>query len=309
MTEFDPTTFTTLQRAGERKLITDSLFNPVVDALNRGHPTAQHGVPRFFLGQPVAYKLRGWKTPSTLGGAYYWASKLSVGNQIIDATQDARLIAANGFTGYDYNAPPDLIILNPSDIIVFTGHDPDAGSGESIDMTQYRCGHSLGWGPDSESGLPDMDVEGNIGTAYLIGQAIVEGQLYDVAMAQRDDRQFVVKVIGKQMTVDEEEVTLGSYKYAAKMVTRHGRKTSIVATAATGLTLEQFGTLSDEPDCIFYSMDDLNSEMENTLDPSDENFQPLAVGYLADFVGEQKIPAIAGWSITSLECGSEGSGG
>lgn len=317
----------TLPRDPDGVAITSRTSNRIIDALQRYMPNPQGshlGGP--FLGQPVMYKLRGWKKPVELAGAWYWASKVQVGKSLLDPTKDVRLVfdwdvEAGDIEGYPdlTYREPNLIIINPSDIVVYTSIEYD-DEGNQVDPQPIpgrfyatRSGHSMGIG-DEDSGLPTAVAEFNI--AYLIGQATVEGKIYDVAMAPRDDRWFVVKIAGKTETIASEEVDLPAELYTAKMIARHG----VVSNVAGPKEWAQLGTAALEANCYFRNIETGGSTsssgpaghmlLDNVEIPEGHSYEPYAIGYLSDFTYDG-IPIIAGYCISSTECtdDEEGSGG
>lgn len=323
MNKFTPFNPGALTKHADGIAITSRTTNPIVDAVNNIMPGIGSHLGAPFLGQPVVYKLRGWKLPTELAGAFYWASKVQVGRQIIDPTKDVRLIFDwdNSTSGSGEGIPtyrePNLIVINPSDIVVYYAVDID-DEGEPLDPqgTTYfwgtRSGHSLGLG-ESDTGLAGSEIEFNI--AYLIGQASVDGKIYDVAMAPRDDRWFVCKIVGKTETIASEETDLPAELYTAKMIGRHGKPSFQSANPKEWADL---GAIPLEANCYFRNIETGGSTsssgpaghmlLDNIEIASGEEYEPLAIGYLSDFTYDG-IPIIAGYCISSTECvDNDGSG-
>lgn len=319
-----------LTRHADGIAITSRTTNPIVDAINNIIPAVGSHTGGPFLGQPIMYKLRGWKLPAELAGAWYWGSKVRVGHSILDPTKDVNLIfdwdletgSGEGSGGlYPSYKEPNLILINPSDILIYDSIALD-DTGEPLaeqpinEIYSCRSGHSLCILPDensygAETGMPTDEV--HFGIAYLVGQATVEGKIYDVAMMQRDDRWFVCQIIGKTDTIGSEEVELSDELYAAKMISRHGKPVNISGTPQDWSPL---GTVPTVANCYFRNIETKDSVNTHVIIDdvelgSGETYTPTAIGYLKDFTYDG-IPIIAGYCLASMDCTTNdgsGSGG
>lgn len=318
-------------RAGRNVIAATTDLDPLVES-SRILDVRQTQFDFTSSGETVSYKLRGWKNPVTLGGAYYWASRMSLGNQPIDPTRNARLILPGWYTqteaeglntNVSFSAPPDLIVLNPSDIIHGGMWATDREDFDEVthdgNHKIYRSGHSLSPAlpkQDNDRIIRDMDYAAHINIGHLIGTAEVEGRTYDVAMAPRDDRIFFVKLRSKEIEIDGETVTLGAGKYAAQILWRpsnwYGNVAFLPEQAMYHVLIGQLNDVGETRcDCIF-----LDAEMaDDLLDPGEEDLDPLSpigMGAIVGFQGEtDRIPMIAGFSLMSTTCippEEEGSG-